>query len=166
DAPRLQHAIGVAVLAGAADVVHQLVTPPFLDRRADASADVVQGVFPAAALAAPLQRIEDAIGVFELIRGDDPLGAGAAAAARVHRVAFHLADVELFLVHVGEEAARRLAVEADRRDDPVVPPLLLGPGRRLVVGEVVPLGGVGMRSEAALLVTHDRSTQRYRLARL
>ena len=160
-APRLQHAIGVAVLAGPPDVVHQLVAPSFLDRLADAPADVGERLVPRdalplafAALAGAPQRIEDAIRILELVRSDDPLRAGAPAAARMHRVAFDLADVHLLLVDVGEDAARRLAVEADGGNDPVVPPVLLRPARRLEVDVVVPLGRIGMRSEPTLLFGH------------
>ena len=39
--PALQHPFGVAVLAGAAHVVHDLVAAALGDRRADAAADVV-----------------------------------------------------------------------------------------------------------------------------
>jgi hypothetical protein len=45
----------------------------------------------------------------------------------MHGVAFDLADVERLLVDIGEDAARRLAVEANRRDDPIAAPILLGP---------------------------------------
>ena len=99
-----------------------------------------------AALAVAPQRIEDPIRILELVRRDDALGAGAAAAARVQRIAFDLADGQLLLVDVGEDAAGRLAVEADARNDPVVPAVLLRPARRLEVDVVVPLGRVGMRS--------------------
>ena len=147
DAPRLQHAVGVAVLARPADVIHQLVAPSLHDRLADPAADVGERLVPRhplplafAALAGAPQRIKDAIGILELVRSDDPLRARAPAAARMHRVAFDLADVHLLLVDVGEDAARRLAVEADGRNDPVVAPILLRPARRLEVDVVVPLG--------------------------
>ena len=70
------------------------------------------------------------------------------------------------LVDVGEDAARRLAVEADARNDPVVAPVLLRPARRLVVDVVVPLGRIGMRSEAQLQFGHDciRAFSRFALA--
>src|SRR5262245_57058289 len=89
-APRLQHAVRIAVLAGTADVIHQLVAASLDDRPADSSADVGERVLPrhalpraAAARARALQRIEDAVRILELVRGDDPLGARAAAAARM-----------------------------------------------------------------------------------
>ena len=45
-----------------------------------------------------------------------------AMAARVHRIALDLPDRQSLLVHVGQDAARRFAVEADARSDPVPPP--------------------------------------------
>jgi len=154
DPPCLQDAVRVAVFARPADVVHQLVPPVLLDRLADPRADVVQRLVPRdarpsalAAFAGALQRIENAIGIVELVRGDDPFRAGAAAAPGMHRIAFDLADVQLLLVDVGEDAARGLAVEADRRNDPVVAALLPRPARGLVVGVVVPLGWIRMGAE-------------------
>ena len=156
DAPRLQHAVGVAVFAGTADVIHQLVPAVLDDRLADPPADVVERLVPRHLLPAPLaalagapQRVEDAVGIVELVRRDDPLRARAAAAAGVQRVALDLADVERLLVDVGEDAAGRFAVEADARDDPVAPPVLLRPAGRLEVDVVVPLRRVGMRAEAS-----------------
>ena len=63
--------------------------------------------YPLALAAFPraLERIENAVGIFELIRRDDALRAGAAAAAGVKRIAFDLADRQLIFVDVGEDAA-------------------------------------------------------------
>src|SRR5258708_2593848 len=101
DAPGLQHPVRVAVLARTADVVHQFVPAAFLDRGANAAADVAERLVPrdarplaCAALARAAQGIQDAVGILELVRRDDALGARAAAAARVHRVAFDLADLQ------------------------------------------------------------------------
>src|SRR6476646_10657582 len=160
DAPALQHAIDVAVLAGPADVVYHLVPPVLLNRLADPAADVFELLVPrdarpaaVAARAAALERIENAIWIFELIGRDDALGARAAARPGVDRVALDLANVEGLLVDVGENAARRLAVEADARNDPVAPAFLLRPAGGLEVHVVVPLRRVGMRAE----LSHSRS---------
>src|SRR5262245_36292153 len=151
EAPGLQDAIDIAVLARPSDVIHQLVTPVFLDRASNAPADVGQRFVPADALPLStaartftLEGIENAIGILELVRRDDALGARAAAAARMHGVAFDLADLERLLVDVGEDAARRLAVEADAGDDPVLAAILFGPALGLEVLVVVPLGWIGM----------------------
>src|SRR4029078_5023406 len=163
DAPRLQDAVGVTIFAGTADVVHDFVPPAFDDRRADLRRHLVQRFVPrhllpsaAAALAVALQRIQDAIRIFELVRRDDALGAGAAAAARVNGIAFDFADGEALLVDVGEDAARRLTVETDARNDPVAAPFLLRPALRLVIDVVVPRRWIRMRTE--LRISHESGT--------
>src|SRR6185503_10700854 len=121
--------------------------------RADAAGDVVERIVPrharplaGAAIAVAPHWIEDAIRILELIRRHHALGAGTAAAARVQRVALDLADAQVLLVDVGEDAARRLAVEADAGNDPVAPPLLLRPAGRLEVDVVVPARRVRVRA--------------------
>src|SRR5207244_6195417 len=90
------------------------------------------------ALAIALERIENAIRIVELVRRDDALRARAPAAAGMDRIALDLSDGQLFLVDVREDAARRLAVEADARNDPVVPLVFFRPARRLEINVVVP----------------------------
>src|SRR4029077_16439173 len=94
----------------------------------DAAGHVVQYLVPRHALPlsrAPLalapQRIEDALGIRDLVEGGRALGAVAAAAARMHRVALELLDLEGRRVHVGQQPAAGLAVEADGRDQRVAP---------------------------------------------
>jgi len=154
EAPGLQDAIDVAVFAGPPDVIHQLVTAFFHDGASNAPADVRERLVPGDALplavaagALALERIENPIGILELVGRDDALGARAAAAARVYRVAFDLADLERLLVDIREDAARRLTVEADARNDPVLPTLFLRPALRLEVLVVVPFGGVWVCAE-------------------
>jgi hypothetical protein len=134
------------------------VAPVLDDRGADARADLGERIVPRdlpplarAASAVALERIENAIGIVELIRSDDALRTGAAAAAGMERVAFDLANRQRVLVDVGENAARRLAVEANARNDPVAPAILPGPTGRLVVDVVVPLRRIRMCREG-----HDR----------
>src|SRR5262249_5081738 len=126
DPPRLQDAVRVAVFAGTADVIHDFVAPVLDDRLSDPAADVVERFVPRHAppgarslRAVALERIEDAIRIFELVRRHDALRAGASAAARVDRIPLDLSDGQPLLVDVRENAARRLAVEADARNDPV-----------------------------------------------
>jgi hypothetical protein len=154
EAPGLQHAVGVAVFARPADVIHDFVPPVFDNRPADALADIGERFVPrhlpplaGSALAVAAERVEDSIGIFELVGCDDAFRARAPATARMERVALDLADGELFLVDIGQDPARRFAVEADARDNPVVPPILLRPARRLEVDEVVPGRRIGVRSE-------------------
>ena len=109
-----------------------------------------------------LQRIQHAIGILELVGRDHALGARAAAAARMHRIAFDLPDLERLLVDVREDPARRLAVEADARNDPVVLPILLRPALRLEVDEVVPLGGIRVTIEIESEVRGQRQRSEVR----
>ena len=46
DPPRLQDAVGVAVLAGTADVIHDLVTPILENGFSDSRRDVVERLVP------------------------------------------------------------------------------------------------------------------------
>ena len=96
--------------------------PALLERLADAGADLVQDLVPAHALPLPgaararaLERVQDALGVVDLVDGRRPLGAVAAARGRVERVPLELPHAHRVAVDEGEQAAGRLAVEADRR---------------------------------------------------
>src|SRR5207249_3244609 len=116
------------------------------NRLPEPAADVVERLVPrdllpftGPARPVPLERIQDAIGIVELIRRHDALRARAPAAAGMERVAFDLPNVQRLLVDVGEDAARGFAVEADARNDPVMAPIFLGPARRLEVDVVVPI---------------------------
>ena len=126
DAPAGEHALGEAVLAGPADVVHDVVGPALDDRAPDPRRDVGQRVVPRhldpaalAALAGALERRQDAIGVGHLVERRRPLGAVASARGGVLGVALELSDLERVAIDVREQAARRLAVEAGRRHQQV-----------------------------------------------
>src|SRR5262249_53926424 len=67
-----------------------------------------------------------------------PLCAVAAARARVFRIALELADLEGFAVNVGEQPARRFAVEAGGRHQHVAPLPTPWPGSRVELDPVVP----------------------------
>ena len=145
DAPGGHDALGEAVLAGPADVVHDLLVPILLHRRPNPAGDVVERLVPAdllplavAALADPLQRVEDAIGVGHLVERRRSLGAVAAARAGVLRVAFELAQLEGLFVHVRQETARRLAVEAGGRHQHVALLDPFGPRLRIELHPIVP----------------------------
>ena len=77
-----------------------------------ASSQLTRSQPPLAARAGPAQRIQDAVGVGHLVDGGGSLRAVAPPRARVLRVALELADLHAVAVHVGEQPARRLAVEA------------------------------------------------------
>src|SRR4029453_10129043 len=101
----------------------------------DASRDVVERLIPGHALplpfpagARPPERVEDALGIGDLIQRGGTLGAVPAAAARMRGIALELLDLQRLLVHVGEEPAGRLAVEADGGDERVLALHLARPG--------------------------------------
>ncbi len=145
DTPRLEHAVGVAVLAGTTDVVHDLVVAVLDDRLAQPGADLVEGLAPAdplppagAAGAHALHREQDPLGVVHLIERRRTLGAVPAAAPRVLRVALDLGDLAGRLVEIGDETAARLAVEARGRDHRVVALHPVRPRLGVELGPVVP----------------------------
>ncbi len=128
DAPGLQEPLGEAVLPGAAHVVDHLVAAVLDDRGPDPRGDVVERLIPgdrlplpAAPLADPAQRVQDPVRVGELVDRRRPLRTVAPPRPRVRRVALQLADRQVALVDVGQQPARRLAVEAGRRDEHVLP---------------------------------------------
>jgi hypothetical protein len=156
DAPRLQDAIHHAVVARPPDVVHDLGAPVLLERLADARGQrrehpVPRNALPLAAAAGahPLEGKEDAVAVLDLVERRGSLRADPSAAAGMDRIALEAADLAGRLVDVGQEPARRFAVEADRRHqthpaldlsrprlrvvlDPVVPPLRRRRGGHLI----------------------------------
>ena len=126
-------------------VVHDLVPAPLLEGRPDPPREVVQHLVPrharplaAAPLPHALQGIADPLGVVDLVQGRRPLGAVASPAPRMLRVPLELLDLARVAVDVGEEAARRLAVEADGGDEAVMARDLSWPRLRVVLLPVVP----------------------------
>ena len=145
-APRLEEAVGEAVLARAPDEVQDVVRVPGGERVVHLLGERVEHVVPAAALplaraartVAPL-RVEDPLGVVELVDRRRALGAVAPATAGVVRVALELADLEGLLVDERRQPAGRLAVEADRRHEDVLALDLARPGVDVVLRPGVPL---------------------------
>ena len=145
DAPGAQHALGVSVLSRPAHVVHDLVGPSFRDRAADPVPEVIEDLVPAhphpLALAPPpraFERIEDAVGIRDLVERRRSFGAVPAPRARVLGVALELADLHRVPVDVRQEPARRLAVEAGGRDEHVSLLDARRPGFRVQFHPVVP----------------------------
>src|SRR6185295_1210557 len=145
DAPGLEDAVYGALVAGPPHVVHHLVPPALAKRGADPAPDLLQHLVPAhapppalAAPAVPPQRVEDALGVVDLVDRGRPLRAVASARGGMERVALELADAHRVLVDVGEQAAGRLAVEADRGHEHVALLDAPRPLLRVVLAPVVP----------------------------
>ncbi len=146
DTPGGKNALGIAVLAGPPDVVHDLVPPILLHGPPDSPGDVVErrvprhlDPLPLAARPRPLEGLENPVRIGDLVEGRRSLGAVPAARARMLRIPFELPHLERLSVHVGEEPACRFAVEAGRGDERVV---ILHPPRprlRVELHPVVPV---------------------------
>src|SRR3954463_12995865 len=105
DAPRLQHAFNIAFVARPANVIDDFVAAIFFERFADSACDRFQRFLPGdplplacAAVAYSLERMQDAVGVVDLIDGRGALSTEAAAARRMQRVAFELANLVGLLI--------------------------------------------------------------------
>ena len=146
DAPCLQHSVRVVRLAGATNVIHDLVVAFFFDRLADASADLFERLIPANALplatapfSYPLHRVHNPLGVIDLVQRRWSLGAVAATARGVLGVALDLVDLARFLVEVTEQTATSFAVEARGRYQRVLLLDLRRPRLGVELGPVMPL---------------------------
>ena len=135
DAPAGEHPLGEAVLARPADVHHDLVLPVLDDRGPDPARERVERLVPAdplpaarAAGAGPAQRVQDPVRVGHLVDGGRAFRAVAAPGARMLGVSLELAHPQAVPVHVGEQAAGRLAVEAGGGDQHVAVFLAGRPG--------------------------------------
>src|SRR5262249_54377033 len=127
DAPGLQDALDVALIAGSTDVVNHLVAAVFLHRLGDPRSDHIDRFLPINALPNAIAALPDALHRVEgagrgggLVGGRRPFGAQAAATCRMQRVAFELADLVRVPVHVSQKATGGLAVETGRGDQAVV----------------------------------------------
>ena len=157
DAPGVKDALEIdQLVAGTAEVIHDLLPAPLHEGLPDAARDVVEGLVPrhplprpAPARADPAQRMANPLGIVHLVQGGRALGAVAAAAARMRGVALELLDLEGLLVDVGEQPAGRLAVEADGRDQRIAALHLSGPGHRIVLDPVLPALHGGIARQAA-----------------
>ncbi len=143
--PGREHALGVAILARPADVVHDVVRPLVDYGLADPSRDVVHRLVPRhpleparAPLPHPLQRIQDAIDVVNLIEGRRTLGAVAPARPGMLGVPLELPNLERLLVDVGKQTARRFAVEAGGGNQNLPQLLPARPRLRIQLDPVVP----------------------------
>ena len=168
-APGLDDPVGVAVLAGPAHVVDDAVLAlqaAGAHFRADLGHRLVPGdALPLARAPRPdaLQRVEDALRVVGLVDGRRPLGAVAAAAAGMHRVALELLDLQRGFVDVGQQPAGALAVEADRRHQGVAAGDLLRPELAVVLHPVVPQRRRRVLAHAPVVVLHGGHLHRLRL---
>ncbi len=145
DAPRLERAVHEPVLARAPDVVHDLIVATLTDSGPHPSSDVCEGFLPgdtlpltASSLAHTAHRVEDPLGVVDLVDRRRAFCTVASPRSRVCWIAFEPLDLARVLVDVGKESARRLAVEACGRYEAVSVCYLLRPCLRVVLLPVVP----------------------------
>jgi hypothetical protein len=145
DTPRLEGAVHEAVLTRTADVIHDLVVAVLPNRLAHTRSDISQRFVPAdplpltaASLANSAHRVQNPLGVIDLIDRCWPLRAVASSRAWVRRVAFKFEDLAGVLVDVRQQSARRLAVEARRRNEPEPVLDLLRPRLGVVLLPVIP----------------------------
>lgn len=163
-APGLEHAVHVALVAGAPDVVGHFVLASFLQGAADASGDVVEHSIPGdalplafAAFAGTLERVQDSVGVGDLVDRGRAFGAVSPAGSGVVGVALELAHAAGGLVHVGQQAAGGFAVETGGGHHVVGFFLAARPGLGFILRPVVPaLGGRVVCEGAAGLEAFER----------
>jgi len=146
DSPGVEDALQVdQLVAGPAEVIHHFLRPPLDQRLPDPARDVVERLVPrdalplaAATLARAPHRITDALGIVDLVERGRALRTVAAAAAGMDGIALELLDSARGLVDVGEQPARRLAVEADGRNQAIATLDLPRPRDGVVLLPVVP----------------------------
>src|SRR6516162_6555855 len=93
-APCAKHALHIAIVARASNMIHNLVATVFDDGSAYFGSESVQHLVPGGAIPFPLatfattfQRVENAFRVIDLVDGSRAFGAVASPAARVIGVA-------------------------------------------------------------------------------
>jgi len=146
DAPGMQNSLMIKkLMTGTSDVVHDLVAPLFLKSFAHSPGDIVDNFVPADALPLAftsltdaLERITNALGIGHLIQSGRSLGAVAPATAGMLGVAFEAPDAVGIFFDKADQAAGRLTVETNSRDDLAVLFDLARPLCRVVLDPIVP----------------------------
>src|SRR6266705_1893590 len=122
DSPGGENTFGESIFAGAADVIHNLLTAIFDDGFAYSCRQLIKDFIPTnslpfafTALPGALQRVKYSIGISNLIERRRTFGTVAATAARIFRIAFELLNLICVFVDIGEQPTGRLAVEASGR---------------------------------------------------
>src|SRR4029453_12309137 len=115
DAPGRQHPLHKTVVPRPPNMVHNLVVPIFEERRGNAAGDLVERLVPAhafpAARPAPAgapERVEDPVGVVDLVERRRAFGTVATAAAGVQRVALELLNFQSLLIDITEQTTGAL----------------------------------------------------------
>src|ERR1035441_2315876 len=133
-------------MAGTANVVDDFIATIFHDGLANATGEIVEHLVPrnahpvpAAAFSDAFERIQNALRIGDLIQRRGALRAISSATSRMRGIAFELANLERLLVDICEQAASRLAVEANGRNYVVVILDFAGPMRGIIFDPVIPL---------------------------
>ncbi len=128
DAPGVKNSLVIEqLMSRPADVIHDLIAAIFLERFAYARRNVVEHFIPSnalpfafAAFADAFERIANAFRVGDLIERRRPLGAVAASAAGMLRIALEAADSVGVFLDDRHQAAAGFAVKTNRRNDPAM----------------------------------------------
>src|ERR1051326_193006 len=124
DAPGGENAFRKSIFTGPADVIHDLAFAILNDRFANATRKIVEHLIPTdafpfsfATLSRSFEWIKNSIGIGNLIQRRWSFGAVTSARSRILGVAFKLLNLAGVFVDVGQQPARRLAVETSRRHE-------------------------------------------------
>src|ERR1044071_2567340 len=100
DSPRRENSFRESILAGAPDVIHDFAAAIFNNRFANSCSQIVEDLvptyaFPISCTTFPdaFERIENSIGIVDLIQRRRPLGAIASARSRIFRIALELLNL-------------------------------------------------------------------------
>src|SRR6266516_7739934 len=155
-APCAKHSLHIAVVAGASNMIHDLVATVFDDGCADLVGKCVQHLVPGSALpfslatfACTFQRVEDAFRIMYLVDGSWTFGAVASATAWMIGVAFEFFDKTCFLIHIRHQTTGGFAVKADGGNDGVVLFDFARPRFGVVFYPVVPAFGRRTRGQVS-----------------
>jgi hypothetical protein len=154
--PGLDDAVGISIFARSSNMIDDTIGSAQL-AFAHSPGDLSQGLiptdafpFPFTAFANSLQGIKDAFRVIDLIMRRGSLSTVSAAASRVNRIAFELANLESILVYIGEKPTGRFTVEADGRHERISPRDALRPFLAIPFDPVIPYIGWRILADAPI----------------
>ena len=150
-APRRKHSFCKAVLAGAPDMIHDLVMPVLDDGFPYTPRQIIQSLvppnsnpFPLATFSGAFQRIKNSVRIGDLIDRRRAFSAIAASRTRMLGIPFELSDLQALSVDVCKQSTRRFTVKAGRghkhvtmfdsqrvQFDPIVPTLFRRKGGQM-----------------------------------
>src|SRR6185503_16104953 len=145
DSPRRKDAFGETIFTGTPDVIHDLLATIFDNRFPDLSGEFIEHFvptslhpFPFAAFSGAFERVQNAIRIVDLVESGGTFRAVAATRTWMFRIAFKLLNFACDLIDIGEQTARRLAIETGRGNQGVVALFALRPCLRIELSPIVP----------------------------